>query len=177
MQRPVETINGSATAVFTVARVEPGEMAEGRLQMLTHHTEDTVWQPRWLVHPNGALGLASLAIAVTDVEETAKRLTRFTGRPAVKTRAVQAIRLDRGRIELVTGDALTEALPEIAIPSLPFMVAYGVTVKSLDTVASVLREGKLTSRRSGDCLIARFPDALGYGAWLFAERNDFSLFA
>ena len=34
-------------------------MAEGRIQTLTHHTEDAVWQPRWLAHPNGALGLAS----------------------------------------------------------------------------------------------------------------------
>ena len=65
---------GTATAAFTVARVEPGEMAEGRIQVLTHHTEDAVWQRRWLAHPNGALGLASLAIAVADVDEAARAL-------------------------------------------------------------------------------------------------------
>src|SRR5262245_30175623 len=55
LQRPVDTGAGSGTAAFTVARVEPGEMPEGRIQMLTHHTEDTVWQTRWLGHPNGAI--------------------------------------------------------------------------------------------------------------------------
>ena len=49
-KRPVGTETGTDTASFTVARVEPGEMAEGRIQMLTHHTEDAVWQKRWLRH-------------------------------------------------------------------------------------------------------------------------------
>ena len=51
MQRPVDTAGAPGTAAFTLARVEAGEMPEGRIQMLTHHTEDMVWQPRWLTHP------------------------------------------------------------------------------------------------------------------------------
>src|SRR5271163_4332561 len=47
MSRPVETETGTGTAAFTIARVEPGVMPEGRIQMLTHHTEETVWQKRW----------------------------------------------------------------------------------------------------------------------------------
>ena len=35
-------------------------------------------------HPNGALGLASLVIAVADVDEAAARFARFTGRPATR---------------------------------------------------------------------------------------------
>ena len=57
MSRPVETETGPGTAAFTIARVEPGVMPEGRIQMLTHHTEETVWQKRWLTHPNSAIGL------------------------------------------------------------------------------------------------------------------------
>ena len=66
LQRPVDTEQGSGTAAFTVARVEAGEMPEGRIQVLTHHTEKFVWQPRWLSHPNGALGLASVTIVVAE---------------------------------------------------------------------------------------------------------------
>ena len=80
MQRPVDTGGEPGTAAFTLARVEAGEMPEGRIQILTHHTEDMVWQPRWLTHANGALGLASLTIAVADVDEAAARFARFTGR-------------------------------------------------------------------------------------------------
>src|SRR5262249_46885458 len=96
MQRPVGTETGQATAAFTVARVERGAMAEGRIQMLTHHTEDAVWQQRWLTHPNGARGLASVVIAVADVDEAAARFARFTSRPAMTTRSGQTIELDRG---------------------------------------------------------------------------------
>ena len=39
MSRPVETATGPDIAAFTIARVEPDVMPEGRIQMLTHHTE------------------------------------------------------------------------------------------------------------------------------------------
>jgi hypothetical protein len=175
-KRPVDTATGTATAAFTVARVEPGEMAEGRIQMLTHHTEDAVWQPRWLAHPNGARGLASLAIVVADVDEAAARYARFTQRPALRTRAGQAVELDRGRIDLVTREAFVAALREIAIPSLPFIAGYGVTVTSLDAAEVVLRGGGLSSRRAGAILVVPFPEELGTGAWLFGEDNHASIF-
>lgn len=175
--RPVGTATGTATAAFTVARVEPGEMAEGRIQMLTHHTEDAVWQPRWLDHPNGATGLSSLTIVVADVDEAAARYARFVRRPAERTRSGQAIRLDRGRIDLPTREAFASPLPEIDVPSLPFIAAYGVTVTSLDAVEAVLRAGDVGFRRAGEVLIAPFPEELGKGAWLFSENRQASLFA
>jgi len=176
MQRPVGTETGQATAAFTVARVERGAMVEGRIQMLTHHTEDAVWQPRWLTHPNGARGLANVVIAVADVDEAAARFARFTGRPAMTTRSGQTIELDRGRVELVTRDAFEAALPEIAIPSPPFMGAYGVHVGSLGLVERTLRAAGLQARSLGDCLAAPFPAELGVGAWLFADSREVSLF-
>jgi hypothetical protein len=151
-------------------------MAEGRVQVLTHHTEDAVWQPRWLTHPNGARGLAGLAVAVADVDEAAARFGRFTGRAAAPTRSGQRVQLDRGRIELVTPEAFAAALPEIAIPSLPFMGAYGVTVNSLDVAEAILCAGGIASRRTAAALVAPFPDELGQGAWLFAEDAQQSLF-
>ena len=170
--RPVDTETGKDTAAFTVARVEPGEMAEGRIQMLTHHTEHAVWQPRWLAHPNGALGLASLAIVVADVDEAASRYARFMHRPAQPTRAGQAVQLDRGRIDLVTREAFAAVLPEIAIP--------------VAAVHRRLRRDGDVARWSGSDAAARRPvvaprgrhrgravsGELGNGAWLFSENND-----
>jgi len=176
-KRPVGTETGTDTASFTVARVEPGEMAEGRIQMLTHHTEDAVWQKRWLKHPNGALGLASLAIVAVDVDEAAARYACFVNRPAARTRAGQVVALDRGRVDLVTREAFAVALPEISIPSLPFIAGYGVTVASLDGAEASLRSGGLSSRRAGDVLIAPFPEELGKGMWLFSESGDISAFS
>ena len=102
MSRPVETEAGAGTAAFTIARVEPGVMPEGRIQMLTHHTEETVWQKRWLTHPNSAIGLIDVVIAVADVEEAAQRFARFTGRAVTRTPGGALLRLDRGGVYLVS---------------------------------------------------------------------------
>ncbi len=167
MQRPADTEAGPDIAAFTIARVVPGEMPEGRIQILTHRTEKTVWQPRWLTHPNGAHALTALTIAVADVSEAAARFARFTGRPAMAAEGGQTIALDRGRVELVTTEAFSRRFPEIAIPSLPFMGACTIAVASLATAEAALRQGGIAMRRDGVRLVARFPDELGLGAWVF----------
>ena len=169
MQRPVETVAGPDVAAFTIARLVPGQMPEGRIQMLTHHTEHTVWQPRWLEHPNGARGLAALTIAVADVGEAAARFARFTGRVAAPCEGGQAIALDRGRLELVTAEAFNSRFPEVAIPSLPFIGACTIAVGSLAAAEAALERGGIAYRRAGDQVIARFPDELGTGMWVFAR--------
>jgi hypothetical protein len=169
MQRPVETAHGPSVAAFTIARVVPGEMAEGRLQILTHRTEAAVWQPRWLDHPNSARALTSLTIAVADVAEAAARYARFTGRSAGACEGGQAIALDRGSIALVTPEAFGRRFPELTIPSVPFMGACGIAVTSLASAEAALRRGGLAARRDGERLVAPFPDALGVGAWVFEE--------
>jgi hypothetical protein len=169
LQRPIETEHGSSTAAFTVARVEPGEMPEGRIQALTHHTESMVWQPRWLTHPNGALGLASVMIVVADRSEAAARFVRFTGRQASAAPFGQTIRLDRGRVDLTTSDVFTRDFPEIEIPSLPFIGSYRIKVKSLTGLADVLSRTGLKARPLAEGVVAPFPDELGKGAWLFEE--------
>jgi hypothetical protein len=175
-QRPVDTETGPATAAFTVARVERGAMAEGRIQILTHHTEDVVWQEGWLVHPNGARGLASVVIAVADVDEASARFARFTGRHASPTRSGQVVALDRGRVELVSRAAFEAALPEIAVAGLPFIGAYGIAVASLDAIEAFMSRAGLRARRIDGCVIVAFPEELGTGAWLFVEHSDTPLF-
>ncbi len=172
MQRPVSTQTGDDVAAFTVVRLEPGQMPEGRIQLLTHRTEATVWQPRWLDHPNGALALTELAIVVDDVAEAAARFARLTGRPAHADHDMQVVQLDRGRITILSRAAFSAVLPETAVPQLPFLGAYGIRVRSLATLQAALDQGELPSRRLGATVIAPFPEALGRGAWIFHERDD-----
>jgi hypothetical protein len=172
LQRPVDTGSGTGTAAFTVARVEPAEMPEGRIQILTHHTEDTVWQPRWLTHPNGALGLASMTIVVADVREAAGRFARFFGRAAKPSASGQSIALDRGRVELVEADAFARMLPQIPIPSVPFMGTYSIKVRSLSAIKTMLTGVGIATSSLGADLLARFPDELGQGAWIFTEKGS-----
>jgi hypothetical protein len=168
-QRPVETLAGSDVAAFTVVRLERGAMAEGRIQMLAHRTENTVWQTRWLTHPNGATGLTDLVVASADVAQATDRFVRFTGHRAKPTRYGRAIALDRGQVHLIGGDAFAALLPEIGVPRLPFMGAYAVRVRSLTAVESLFGRERLAFRRTGAVLVVRFPEELGAGAWLFVE--------
>jgi hypothetical protein len=170
MQREVDTGRRSerSSAAFTVARLEPGEMPEGRVQLLTHRTEELVWQPRWLSHPNGALGLTSVMVAVSDLNEAAQRFARLAGRAVRESSLGQTIDLDRGRVELLSADTFSRML-QVPIPSLPFIGAYGIAVASLARVEQSLRRADLAPRRHGQSLIAAFPPALGAGAWFFSE--------
>jgi hypothetical protein len=169
MQRPVDTGAEPGTARFILARVEAGEMPEGRIQMLTHHTEQMVWQPRWMSHGNGALALMRVHIVVADVDEAAQRYARFTGRSATPAAFGYTIELDRGWIELMTPDGFREVLPETPLPSLPFMAGYALKVRSLPALRDVLKRAGVQFREQATELVAPFPRALGQGAWLFSE--------
>jgi hypothetical protein len=172
MQRPVETENGPGIAAFTISRVTPAAMPEGRIQILTHHSEATVWQPRWLSHPNSVCDLIDVVIAVGNVEEAAQRFTRFTGRPATFTPGGALIRLDRGGVYLVSHDRATEKLPEVPVTSLPFMVGYALGVESLAAAEAAIDSADLEWRAFEDGIVATFPAELGQGAWFFVEAPE-----
>lgn len=170
LRRPVATETGEAEAAFTVSRVEPGQMREGRVQYLTHHTEDAVWQKRWLTHPNGAQGLIDVVVAVADVDEAAARYARFTGRGAVSTNMGRSIFLDRGGVQLVDRATFARSVPAVPIPGLPFIGAYAVRVDSLIATASLLRSQTVMFEQRDRMLFVPFPLELGAGAWVFVEQ-------
>jgi hypothetical protein len=169
LARPVDTATGTAEAAFTVARVVPGEMAEGRIQMLTHHTEDAVWQKRWLTHPNGATQLLDAVVAVADVKEAAARYARFTGRKTLASNMGQHLLLDRGGVQIMDASIFARTVPGLRIPSLPFIGAYAVRVHRLIATANVLRAQGMAFEQRDRMLFAPFPQDLGIGAWIFVE--------
>jgi hypothetical protein len=171
MQRPVDTGGKLGTAAFTVARLEPGEMPEGRIQLLTHRSEQMVWQPRWLSHPNGAIGLTGVVIAVSNLDEARQRFERLTGRRARASSLAQSFDLDRGSVDLVTAATFAFMCPQIPIPSLPFIGAYGIEVGSLEVAERTLRQGEIAMQRVGKSLVAAFPKELGCGAWIINGPN------
>lgn len=169
MQRPVATADGEGVAGFEVVRVGLGQMQEGRIQMLRHLTEETVWQPRWLAHPNTAVALVSLTIVAADVDEAAARYRQFLDRPTRGTPEGQRIDLERGTIELITPQAWHSRWPQIELPSLPFMGECRIGVRSLHAAEAALRTGGVRLLDTGERLAAAFPGALGAGVWRFVQ--------
>jgi hypothetical protein len=163
MRRPVKTAAGSEDARFTIARIAPGSMAEGRVQFLTHHTERLVWRRGFLDHPNGAQALTGLWIAAA---EPAERFARFTGRPAMRDGAVTTIALDRGAVHVAAPEFLAEALGITPAGRLPGFVAAQIAVTSIRRLAAHLDATGLAYRwiglkAAGDAIAVTLPAAIG----------------
>jgi hypothetical protein len=165
MRRPVMTEAGSQDARFTIARVAPGSMSEGRVQFLSHHTEPLVWRDGFLDHPNGAQALTGLWLATADPAEPAERFARFTGRPALRDGAVTTIALDRGAVHIAAPEFLAAAFDITPAGRLPSFVAAQIAVTSLAELAARLDAAGLAYRRvrlkQDDAIAVALPAAVG----------------
>jgi hypothetical protein len=166
MRRPVATDHGEEEARFTIARIAPGSMPEGRIQFLTHYTEHLVWPESYLDHPNGAQALAAVWIAAADPVEPVERFARFTGRPAHREGAVTTIALERGALRVATPEFLAREFGVAPGPPLPYLAASELEVASLDRLRRRLDSTGLAHQAITDGTAVRLPPSVG-GTILF----------
>ena len=178
LRRPMPLdAGGEAVAGFSVLRLGRDDMPEGRVQILTHETPDTVWQPSVTAAGNAADLLSGLLICCGDPDEAAARYARFAGRDAAGDGALRRIALDRGEIAICDPAECRAVLPGVEIPSLPFMAA--VAIRSADIAATrvllagrgvpVLADepGRLVvhpGHGAGACFVLHAPDTDPFGA-------------
>lgn len=162
LRRAVETAQGDRDEVaFTVIRAELGSVPEGRLQTLTHHTPELMWQPRHVARDNGFRALSGLVWASEDPAESGERLARYTGRPVRETAEGSEIQLDRGMLRVVTpraardryGRGLPEAFP--AVVAVLFEGSVETAARHLDVT------GISFSREEDGVLVVPGTEALG----------------
>lgn len=163
---------GTKEARFSVVRVPPGTMPEGRIQILTHYTESAVWQERWMEHPNRIEELHDVLLVVEDPEEAATRFARFLDRKAERNSAGWHLETDRGALSFVTPDALPAALPGGSAPALPFMAGYSLVSADLPTTANhFLKGGGAVEKLGGGVLKLSLPAPLG-GTQIVCARGQ-----
>jgi hypothetical protein len=138
LQRPIGTETGEDTARFTVVRVPPGTMPEGRIQYCQHHTPDLVWQKRWLEHGNGAIALAGVLLCVEDPGAAARRYSRFSGLPFTAAHGAHHIETARGTLAFVDAAALKRGLG-LTPPALPWIAGYALDSADLAATRGYLR--------------------------------------
>jgi hypothetical protein len=165
MRRPVRTDHGEDWARFTIARVAPDTMPEGRTQFLTHHTQDLVWCKPYLDHRNGAQSLAAVWIAAADPAEPAQRFARFTGRPIRRESEAATIPLERGTIRIARPEFLEREFGIASGPPLPYLAAYEVEA-SLPQLREHLESSELAYLPIGDGVALSLPPSVG-GTILF----------
>ena len=162
LRRPAKTPEGLREVGWSVQRLEPGEMAEGRVQFVKSHTPDLSWPADAIVHENRADGLSDLLICVADRGEAAARYARFTGREPAAKNGEAILPLERGRIVILEPAEAERQLPGFTLPSLPYMAGIAVRSADLGATAAVLGRRGITPRFADDDLICLGPeDALG----------------
>ncbi len=171
MRRPVAIAGGEDWACFTIARIAPGVMPEGRTQFLTHRTEELVWREPFRDHPNGARALAALWIAATEPAEAAKRFGRFIGRPIHREGEVWTISLERGTLRAATPEFLERELGVKPGPPLPYLAAYEVEVASPAQLERHLGSAGLDHAPVRNGMVVPLPDSLG-GSIVFRYPVD-----
>jgi hypothetical protein len=131
LARPVPTETGEEMARFSVIRVPPHVMPEGRIQIVTHHTPHLVWQARYQQQSNGATGLTGVLLCVDDAQRTADRFGRFLDSEVKKGGAGWALNLDRGRIVFLEPRRFQELRPDNDLPCTPYIAEAALETANL----------------------------------------------
>jgi hypothetical protein len=175
LQRQIGTETGEGTARFTVQRVAPEAMPEGRIQIVEHHTPELLWQGRWLGHANGAAALLASLVCVADVDEAAARFARFTQSKARRAGTAALIDTGIGAVVILAADAATSTLG-LPPPILPWIAGMVLRVDDLAATRDYFDRAKLVSRPAGKAgLAVDGPPEIG-GAFIFTEGGIGELF-
>jgi catechol 2,3-dioxygenase-like lactoylglutathione lyase family enzyme len=135
LERPVDDADPDGPRA-RFARLPLPDAPEGRIMLIRHLTPEAIWQARFLDHPNRAVALEEVVLAVADPAEAAARFSRLAGRPVVPDPVGgYALPLPQGRVRLLPPDALGAVFPGVAAPTLPFVA--GIVVRTEDRGAAV----------------------------------------
>lgn len=144
LQRQISTETGEDTARFTVVRVPPGTMAEGRIQYCQHHTPQLVWQARWIAHANGATALAAVILCVEDPEEAAARYGRFSGLGWSAEGHARRLQTARGTLVFIDRETAESAFG-VRAPAMPWIAGYVLETRSPGAAREAAREVALSA--------------------------------
>ena len=172
LARPVPTDTGEETCRFSVIRVPPEVMPEGRIQIVTHHTPELVWQARYQHQPNGAAGLTGVLVCVDDPREACERLSRFVGVEPVEKADTWEMGLHEGRVVFIEGRRFREIYPDRELPCTPYIAEVSLRTGDLAAARRYFDGAGIRYETPGDGSL-RVPGAEALGAsFLFHEPPE-----
>jgi len=161
LERVCTDVQGRAdTLRFTVVRPEPGCLAEGRVQFLSHHTPGLLWRPDLLRHPNGVEALTDLLFCVADPDEASGRYRRYLRTPADPVPGGHVLRFARGALTILDPEHTRQALG-VEPPALPWMAGYGLRCASLPRTGAYLETHRVATARRNQALVVVLPGSVG----------------
>lgn len=134
------------------------------------HAPQNFWNPAFQSHPNGATGLAAIAMLAENPTDHHIFLEAFTGQRSPQSSSLGVIaHLPRGRFELLTPRAAADLYGERSFARLaaPRFVGFAVAVKDLSALERRLVDAGIPARRVGARLVV--PPAAAFGAAIAFE--------
>jgi len=159
LERPVGAGGESAVARFEIVNIPEQLLPEGHFFAIRHATPELLWKPALMSHPNGALDLKALTVAVADPDDFARRLGRALSTAPVAGDGL-TLTLSAGQVRVVDGDWVTAHVLTPA-PTLPLIVGLTLTVADLSRTSSLLERNGIAARRSGGSLMVDPGQACG----------------
>lgn len=154
LRRTIEAADGTqAEVAFSVIRPKFGSIAEGRIQSLTHHTPQHMWQQRYINHSNAITALSGIVICSRDPQASARRFSDYTNRPFTPSPEGYNITTDRGCLTFTSKESLSENFADLKAPDLPSIPALNFHSSNLETTRAFLKGQKIE-------LLADQPDRL-----------------
>ncbi len=135
LERPVDEAEPDGPQA-RFERIPLPEAPEGTIQLIKHLTREAIWQPRFTTHPNAAVALQEVVLAVPDPADTAARFSRLAGLPVTPDPVGGfVLTMRRGRVRMLPPGAVGAVYPGLTPPAVPAIV--GMTVATADACAAL----------------------------------------
>lgn len=167
-QRVIDTEHGPRTMRAKSLSFPHGSNPEALLQIAQHETPELVLQPRYMNHPNGARSITEVFICTDEVEELTAKYERYSGKRADGCNGIRTINLGLSRIFLSSPTDVHRVLPNLEIPTLPFLAGFTVRA-DLARTRQVLEQREVCFSLSNDRIIVSPKDAYGCAVVFEAE--------
>jgi hypothetical protein len=154
------------------ALIQLPDQPEGRINLVQHLTRETLWQERFLRHPNNVTTLSEVVMAVAEPAEAAARFSRLVGCAVIPDPVGGfALELAGGRVRLLRDTVLHSVLPDSAMAGVPCIVGLALrTADGNQAVGRLLAERAIAHRVHGNALLVS-SDAAGGVALRFVAAE------
>jgi len=172
LQRQVDVSGEQRTARFSVVRVAPETMPEGRVQFVQHLTPECLWQPKFVRQPNGVTGLLGTFVVADEPAEVAARYALFSALLPRPIRGFVQLTTGRGQVFIGSGTACKTLFGEDP-PAAPAMAGYALACSDPKALrAKLIATGCSVSEPSPGLYGAILPREIG-SAWIFGTEAAF----
>ena len=156
---------GEAVVGFSLAFVTNRAMPETAFFVCQQHAPQHFWKPEFQRHANGAIAAVEVLMVADSPRQLADFFRRLVAPAAVSENANGLqVRLDGSAITVLDRAQFKARFPAAehdAVSEGPRFIGYGIAVKDMVRVETILQQSDIPFRRAGDRLHISDRDAFG----------------